>query len=317
MKFPFKRREKASLILFLLMFWADLSHGQLCSKWGDAKQQGSLPVLKVREASGLCLSGSHKDRAYWINDSGNKTQIYVGNLTGENFQSVTVNDFKAADSEALVYARCLEGPCLIVGDIGDNRRRRKIIKLAFFHEQDSWAEQAQPFKVLELTYPDGPHDAEALFIGPSGELFIITKEFQWLPPKASNAKVYMIEKQSWQDKSISNAKLKLVGELPLLKMAEELGPLGQVVTDAAINEKRGVLGILTYVGLIEIKLDKFKDLKSAAGWQVNRDFALVPMKPLAQQETLAYTPDNSVVWSTEYFPPQAPIFSMTCLESGK
>lgn len=307
---------KASLFLFLLMLWADLSHGQLCRKWGEIKQLGSLPVLKVREASGLCLSTSQKERAYWVNDSGNKTEIHVGNLNGENFQSVALEGFKAADTEALVCARCQDGPCLILADIGDNRRRRKIIKLAFIQEQESWPEQVQPFKSLELTYPDGPHDAEAMFVAPNGDLVIITKEFQWLPPKASAAKVYSIDKQTWQAKGNGKARLKLLGELPLPLWAQDLGPMGQVVTDASYNEKRGILGLLTYTGLIEIKVDKLKDVRASASWQSEKDFSLVPLKPLAQQETLGYTADDTVIWSTEYFPPQAPIFSMTCQERG-
>jgi hypothetical protein len=36
--------------------------------------------------------------------------------------------------------------------------------------------RTEPAEALRLVYPDGAHDAEAMFVTPSGDLFLITKE---------------------------------------------------------------------------------------------------------------------------------------------
>ncbi len=81
----------------------------------------------------------------------------------------------------------------------------------------------------------------------------------------------------------------------------------------AINPVRQVLGLLTYSNAVEIPLKNMGDLSGVADWQKDRDYAVVSLRPLAQQETITYLskPDR-LLYSTEYRTPAAPIFSMTC-----
>lgn len=316
MKFPISSLQKASLILMATMLWAEMSHAQVCAQWSSPRQLGALPMLSVREASGACLSRAQHDRAYWINDSGNKTVVHYGPLSGEDMQSFEVKDFVAADSEALVCGRCDEGPCLILGDIGDNPRKRKTIKVAFLSDRVNLQSAIKPYRDLELVYPDGPHDAEAMFLSPEGDLMIVTKELNFKSLKASSAVLYRLEKRLFHSDSRKPLTLQRLGELPLPDWFRGHELRGLVVTDAAVNEKRQMLGLLTYASLVEIPLAKLKDIQHSARWQKDVDFHLVPLKALAQQETVFYTADDTVIWSTEYFPPQAPIFSMTCEKTG-
>jgi hypothetical protein len=71
---------------------------------------------------------------------------------------------------------------LYVGDIGDNSERRPEIRIVRFPEPDLKGERGQQLTVdgaelFRLKYPDGPHNAEAMFVDPAGrELYIVTKE---------------------------------------------------------------------------------------------------------------------------------------------
>jgi hypothetical protein len=293
-----------------------MSRAQKCREWSNVKQLGSLPVTQVREASGLCLSNAKMDRAFWTNDSGSKTRLYYGDLNGAELTAMDVVDFTAKDPEALLCARCAGGEsCLILGDIGDNFRRRKSIQLAFFKDLLKPPKSIHPIRVLELTYPDGPHDAEAMFIGDDEDFFIVSKELRLVPPGASTAQVYRVPRKIWQDPGIRRAQLMHVGALAVPVWLKEQSFLGQAITDAGVDHRRRVLGLLTYGSLIEIPLSRMKNLKDTVTWQQDKDFFIVPIKPLMQQETVAYTADHRVIWSTEFFPPQAPIFSMTCRHS--
>ncbi len=296
------------------MLRAEMSQAQHCRQWSEGKQIGLLPHSQVPEASGLCFSQANPERAYWINDSGNKARFFYGAL-GEQLRAVQIKKFKAIDSEALLCTRCQGAPCIIVGDIGDNRRRRKKIKLAFFKDQRQWTDSVSPLRVLELSYPDGAHDAEAMFLSPEGDFYIITKEWELFPPRISAAGVYRLTKKLFNNASSDSQKLERVGELPLAQWLPDEGMFAHVVTDAAINEKRQMLGILSYKNIIEIPLSKLKDLNNSARWQRGIDFFVIQINTLPQQETMAYTFKDQLIWSTEYFPPQAPIFSMTCLTS--
>ena len=56
-----------------------------------------------------------------------------------------------------------------LADIGDNGLNRSTIAVERLRPDGSAT-------LFRLTYPDGPHDAEALLLTPSGQLFIATKE---------------------------------------------------------------------------------------------------------------------------------------------
>ena len=67
------------------------------------------------------------------------------------------------------------GSCLYLGDIGDNDAKRRRISVYRLPEPDAASSSASVAEVFHATYPDGPADAEAMFVTPAGELFIVTK----------------------------------------------------------------------------------------------------------------------------------------------
>ncbi len=123
----------------------------------------------IDESSGLVVRG---DRIYTMNDSGGGPVVYaVDRRTGETAATTTFADQDPDDLEALAPGR---RGSLWVGDTGDNRRERGSIRV--YHltpPREGGSVEADSF---DLSYPDGPHDAETLLVRPGTQrLFVVTK----------------------------------------------------------------------------------------------------------------------------------------------
>jgi hypothetical protein len=296
-----------------LMLSATPAYAVFCDKWEPGKSIGTLSPKDVREASGMAASAAYPNRVYWINDSGDKGFFYYGGPDGKNLQKVKIAHFKPRDTEAIAVTVCNEGPCLAIGDIGDNKSVREHIKISFIAERKDYPDGAKILRTLTLEYPDGAHDAEAMAFLPGGDLLIVTKEIHLSKLDVGAAGVYTLGKTEWSGDGDKTLKLKKAGELPLPKWLEGDLFFTQAATDMAVNPVRKVLGILTYGKAVEISLAAIGDLANAANWRKGREYNVIAIEALAQQEGLTYLPDpDRMLWSTEYRIPEAPIFSMTC-----
>ena len=88
---------------------------------------------------------------------------------------IRLTGFTVEDWEATSVGPCPSGSCLYLGDIGDNGAKRKSIAVYRLPEPDSASGEVAVRDVFHATYPDGPHEAEALLITPKGEMFVVTK----------------------------------------------------------------------------------------------------------------------------------------------
>lgn len=131
-------------------------------------------VAGLREGSGLALSRRGPRRLFAMNDSG-EPEVLVLNLDGMPRGKVTIKDATVTDWEDVTSGPCPGGACLYVSDIGDNNRVRPSISVYRMLEPRDGERQTTPVR-FDAVYPDNPHDAEALFTGPDGRLFLITKE---------------------------------------------------------------------------------------------------------------------------------------------
>jgi hypothetical protein len=296
------------ITLPILLQAAD-SQAKFCRSWSEPKNEGSLERKSVPEASGMATSRRYPNRVYWVNDSGNKSLLFHSTVSGQNLKTIKIDGVKFRDTEALTVAPCGDDSCVIVGDVGNNNVKKRHLHLYVFKEKDLNGAEAKPFKTVEFDYPDEPHDAEALATLPDGRLILITKEMTLM--NLADPGIYAFEKSQWLEGGKQEPKR--IGSLPIRQWLPDKGFLGTAVTDAAVNEERNVLGILTYAALIETPLEKLKAFNEAGVWQADRDFKVLPIKALKQQETMTYDPKSArVIWSSEFFPPASPIYSMTC-----
>jgi hypothetical protein len=132
---------------------------------------GRLPHLT--EASGLAASARHRGIFWTHNDSADPT-LYAIKADGVVSGHVRVAGASVIDWEAVAVGRCPGGTCVFVGDIGDNEMKRRTITVYRTPEPAPADSATGPVEALEAVYPEGPQDAESLFV--VGEtLFIVTK----------------------------------------------------------------------------------------------------------------------------------------------
>jgi hypothetical protein len=65
-------------------------------------------------------------------------------------------------------------PYIYIADIGDNDAKRPLITVYRVPEPTPGEAQTRPAEALQASYPDGAHDAEALFVH-NGQMYILTK----------------------------------------------------------------------------------------------------------------------------------------------
>lgn len=195
------------------------------------------------ESSGVAAS-ARRPGIYWtINDSGNRPLLFATDSAGNDLGFVRVAGASAVDWEDLAAGPCPRrtGRCLYIGDIGDNNERRRQVVVYALDEPDPPRSAADTLRVvtvtdsLNLRYPVGAHDAEALVIAPDRWLLLVTKD------RSDPAAVFGAP----LDSITSGAILRRMAELPIaISMTR-----GRLVTGAAVSPDGRWLAVRTYISL--------------------------------------------------------------------
>ncbi len=178
-------RRLACVWVLSLSLWVSFSAGAaaaICPTFSAGLPTGIVSESGIAEASGLVASRQNTGVLWVHNDSGNSTTLYALSSTGATLASyapsggVTNQDW---EDLAIGPGPVPGSDSLYVGDIGDNDAIRSSILIYRFEEPSVTGPGSFPLAggvAIELTYPDGPHDAETLLSDPiSGDLFIVTK----------------------------------------------------------------------------------------------------------------------------------------------
>lgn len=232
---------------------------------------GAVPA-PVTEASGLAASRRNEGIVWTHNDSGGAASLYA--LGGDGTIRATIPLTGATNRDWEDMARG-PGPAgapdwLYVGDIGDNAAVRGSVRVYRVPEPDlsgvvyGGSVPTAPAGFVNLLYPDGPRDAEALVVDPaSGDLLLITK-------REARSRVYRAPAPSF------------AGETLTLEYLRELGDNLVTAADACPNGRtvlvRRYSGLDAYVG---------STVASALGSEPSP--RLVEAEP--QGETVAAAPD--------------------------
>lgn len=194
---------------------------QLCAA-ADPVQTGTLQDPELVELSGLAASRTHSSVLWASNDSGDSARIFALDPAGAAIATIAVTGAEARDWEDIAAG----DDALYIGDIGDNFAQRPSVTIYRVDEPDPAAGTDVEATAIELTYPDGPHDAEALMVdGPSRNLVIVTKEL------SGTSGVYV-------------APLDTPGRLELIASLD-LG-VGQLVTGGDISAGGMAIALRTY-----------------------------------------------------------------------
>jgi hypothetical protein len=243
---------------------------------------GSIASPDVRELSGLA-AGGRTDGVWWAhNDSGDSARVFAVASDGRDLGQFTLAGASATDWEDVAVG---PGPVagtsyLYVADIGDNAKARPSVRLYRVAEPAVSTSPTPPpspqtlsgVDALELVYPDGPHDAEALFVDPvSGNLFVVTKEL------GGTAQVF---------RALAN--LPAGSRTTLTQVATVALGFGRPVTAADVTATGDVVALRTYSTVALFA--------RPAGGGIPQTFAQPPcagaVASEAQGEALAFTRDG-------------------------
>ena len=128
------------------------------------------------ELSGLAPSQRHDGVLWAINDSGNAPVLYALDTKDCRIRGQHTLSSPNTDWEALASGYTAEGvPVLWVGDIGDNLRTRRDVRILELPEPDLGVTSGSA-RSHRFSYPGGPRDAEALMAARNGSrLYVIAK----------------------------------------------------------------------------------------------------------------------------------------------
>lgn len=234
---------------------------------------------RLKELSGLASDGK---RWYAMADGGSRLQVLV--LTPDcKVERAITNATDPFDVEDL--ARAADGT-LWLADTGDNGKKRDNIALHALTPNGKAT-------LYRLTYPDGPHDAEALLLDRKGTPYIVTKE-----PFAP-AGIYRPSKALTAPGPTA---LEKVGTIRITTTSTPGGPVGGIgsvlVTGGAVNQDGTMAALRTYTDALLFPAPD-GDLAEA----LKRDPVRVPLPNESQGEAIAFEPDGTLLSGSEEMDP--------------
>ena len=248
--------------------------------WADpARVLCTIRDSRITESSGLAATA---DRLWTINDGGSRLEVFELDRTCAVRRVITAG-IDPYDVEDL--ARAADGT-LWLADTGDNSLNRSTVALERIRPDGSAT-------LFRLTYPDGPHDAEALLLMPTGEIYIATKE-----PLSSN--VYTPVGPLSASRPTELRRVASIGLLPTGTSGGPVGTAGQVlVTGGAVSPDGRSVALRTYTDAYVWTVPS----GDVAGALKSGDRQRIALPPTAQGEGLAYAADGrSLLTSTEKLP---------------
>jgi hypothetical protein len=155
-----------------------------CTGFGPGKEVGAVVTAGIVELSGLVASRAFPKALWAHNDSGGAPEVFALTPTGAPLGDYAVEGAEAVDWEDIGIG---PGPdegtsYLYIADIGDNGAQREHVTVYLAAEPDAEPTGTTTGTLtvadeLTIRYPDGPSDAESLFVDPlDGDMYIITKK---------------------------------------------------------------------------------------------------------------------------------------------
>jgi hypothetical protein len=246
---------------------------RLCA--GGAPQQvGTATDSRLKEVSGVVQSRAHPGVLWVHNDSGDTARMFAIQRNGTMLREYALAGATAIDWEDVAISPGSNGgrDSLYFGDIGDNAKTRNDIVVYAIDEPDPATETTtSAVRTQRLLYPDGAHDAEAMFVDPATrDFFIVTKEL------SGASAVYR------------KAGGLLAGQPTLTKIATLNLGLAQMVTAADISPDGSAIVLRTYGAVLVWSRQPGEDLATSFA----RPPCNAPPPNERQGEALGIDPDG-------------------------
>lgn len=217
------------------------------------------------EISGMTYSQRHADVLYVHNDSSGGPRIYaVDARTCRTLATLTIDGIGARDLEAIGSGRDRQGrPVLWVADIGDNLDSWPEVRVHRVREPRVLRDRTITARTYRFTYPDRPHNAEALLADPaSGRLWVVTKQ-------SARGTIYALPTRLRADR---------------LNIASAVRRVGAFVTDGAVSPDGSRFALRDYV-----------DAEVFSGLPPGGEPSTVYLPLQLQGEAMTWTSDGSAL----------------------
>jgi hypothetical protein len=271
---------------------------------------GHLEDEALIETSGIVASPSQPGVLWMHNDSGHPPVLYAAGHDGRALLRLNL-PVELIDAEDIAAAPCPDrsGPCLWIGDIGDNNRGRDQIVVHALTEPlvdvGGTLREEEPARVwsFPLTYPSGARDSEALVVTPDGSTLFLFEKVDG--PEAS---VYRAQLP------LSEQEATALEEVARIASPGVAIPLGRMITAADLHPSGERLVLRTYTGLFEAELADAQDVARLD----ERTLSTVTLGPFTERqgEAVAYDETGYGLWSVSEDVdgnPGQPLHSYLCL----
>ena len=223
---------------------------------------------RLEELSGLVVVGK---RMLAVADGGDEVSVLV---LGPRCAVLDVRTAPVDPYDPEDLALSADGT-VWVADTGDNAATRSTVALHALRA-DGTAD------LFRLTYPDGPHDSEALLVAPDGTPYLVTKEVM------GASKVYRPVSAPVDGATVGLEQVAAVNVTPTGTPGGPVGRAGQLmVTGGAVSGDGRLLALRTYT-------DAY--LWPLAGSDVPAALAAapvrIPLPPSPQGEAISFAADN-------------------------
>ena len=219
--------------------------------WETVTQFQAKPLAEI---SGLAASPIQPGVFWAHNDSGGEAALYAVNVKGDLLGSAAVAGVKNKDWEDLAAFQHQGKSYLLIGDVGDNGKKRPQVSLHVIPEPKALANgrydgvQVHPEWTITLRYEDGPQDCESIAVDASSKrVFLLNKDGKasvvyqvpLLPATPSNT---LIAKQVATLPQTANASSNVFGFV-------KAGLLGSRATGMDLSTDGRTAVILTYTDI--------------------------------------------------------------------
>lgn len=291
-----QRKQMNRIIFALILSFSTTLKASSCANWSPARRIAELPSNILDEVSGMQYSKiGNTEYLYYINDSGGGPFIYRSSLDGSNLRKIKISGYSEVDPEAIGLGNCpgsnLE-KCVYLADIGDNVKIRSRSQIIILKENDFQKDIVSPLKIIHFKFPERT-DAESLAVHPNGEIYIATK-------KKGMSTLFRLNLTKGEI-------LENIGNIDFEKI--EGHDDSSRATDMSISPDGKSFAILTYQDAILFNIDLGQKNNKT---ELTSMAQVLHIEVLPKQESITFTKNDRLLYSTEAKEGSAPIYESRC-----